>query len=273
MTYPPQQPGPYGQDPYGQQPQQPPQSPPYGQPSPPYGQQPSPPPYGGQPSPPYGQPPQPQQPPQFGGQTSYQGLGSYGGQPPEPPKKRNTGMIVAIVLIVLLVVGGGGVALFVLNKDDDKPNASTNTTDETSQSESPSEDETAASEDADEPTRDEDEDPTGSNGESGDASNSPEDVRQAYMDAYENKSFSAVVNNACDAYKEEYGTDTSELEQQLEPFEITATASGEPEVTGSTARADIDLELTQGGTSRPANIFIKIVEEDGEWRFCGEGEA
>ena len=221
MTYPPQQPGPYGQDPYGQQ--QPPQTPPYG------------------------------------GQSSYQGLGSYG-PPPPPPKKKNTGMIVAIVLIVLLVLGGGGVAVWVLTKNDDK-----NTAADSDQTSAPaSGEETTGGSDA--PTTEEttDEPSTG---------NTPDDVRDAYMEAYETKSFSAVVSSACAAYKSKYGTDTSSLEKTLEPYEITATASGEPDVNGNTATADIKLELSQAGTTERPSIFIKIVEEGGEWRFCGEGEA
>ncbi|GLZ31600.1 hypothetical protein Lesp02_37880 [Lentzea sp. NBRC 105346] len=86
MTYPPQQPGPYGQQPqpgYGQQPYgQPPQQPgPYGQQ--PYGQQPG-----------YGQ----QQPPQGYGQPPY----GYG----PPPKKTNTGLVVGVIIGVLVLVGG-----------------------------------------------------------------------------------------------------------------------------------------------------------------------
>jgi hypothetical protein len=223
MTYPPQQPGPYGQDPYGQQ--QPPQTPPYG------------------------------------GQSSYQGLGSYGPPPPPPPKKRNTGMIVAIVLIVLLVLGGGGVAVYVLTKGDDKNNAADDK--KTDKTTAPSSDETQPSEDTTDPTDD----------GGGDASNSPDDVRDAYMQAYETKSFTDVVSDACAAYKSKYGTDTSSLEKTLEPYDITATASGEPDVNGNTATANIDLELTQSGTTEKPSIFIKIVEEDGQWRFCGEGEA
>lgn len=93
MTYPPQQPGPYGpQDPYGQQPQ-------YGQPQ--YGQQP----YGQQP----GQQPYGQQygAPQWGPQPGYP-VGP-------PPKKSRTGIILAVVAI--LVVAGGGVAAFLLLRD------------------------------------------------------------------------------------------------------------------------------------------------------------
>jgi hypothetical protein len=221
MTYPPQQPGPYGQDPYGQQ--QPPQTPPYG------------------------------------GQPSYQGLGSYG-PPPPPPKKRNTGMIVAIVLIVLLVLGGGGVAVYVLTKGDDKDNAADDKKND--KTAAPSSDETQPSEATTEPTDD-----------GGDASNSPDDVRDAYMQAYETKSFTDVVNDACAAYKSKYGTDTASLEKTLEPYDIAATADGEPDVNGNTATANINLELTQSGTTEKPSIFIKIVEEDGQWRFCGEGEA
>ncbi|HWM07481.1 MAG TPA: hypothetical protein VNP92_34545 [Actinophytocola sp.] len=230
MTYPPQQPGPYGQDPYGQQ--QPPQTPPYG------------------------------------GQTAYQGLGSYtGGQPPQPPpKKRNTGMIVAIVLIVLLVLGGGGVAFVVLTKDKNTEADSGDQGSRPTESAAPSDDATDVTDptEATDPSEDE---------TSGSSSNTPDDVREAYMTAYETKDFTEVVSRACAAYKSKYGTDTAELEGTLAPYDITATASGEPDVNGNTATADIDLELSQAGTTERPSIFIKIVEEDGEWRFCGEGEA
>lgn len=223
MTYPPQQPSPYGQDPYGQQ--QPPMTPPYG------------------------------------GQSSYQGLGSYG-PPPPPPKKRNTGMIIAIVLIVLLVVGGGGVAIWVLTKGDDKNNAAGG---DQSSSAQPTPDQTESAD----PTETEDT----TTEETSTATNTPDDVRNAYMEAYENKSFSAVVASSCAAYKTKYGTDTSSLEKTLKQYQITATASGEPKINGNTATADIKLTLSAGGTTEKPTIFIKIVEEDGEWRFCGEGEA
>ncbi|HEY0448088.1 hypothetical protein [Actinophytocola sp.] len=225
MTYPPQQPGPYGQDPYGQQ--QPPQTPPYG------------------------------------GQSSYQGLGSYGTPPPPPPKKRNTGMIVAIIVIVVLVLGGGGVALVVLNKDD-KPAAQNN-----NQTQAPKSNDPTTSPSNDNSTSS---DPS-SDSTSGNASNTPDDVRDAYMAAYESKSFTEVVSTACAAYKSKYGTDTSELESTLAPYDITATASGSPSVNGNTATANIDLQLSKGGTTEKPSIFIKIVEEGGQWRFCGEGEA
>jgi len=92
MTYPPQQPGPYGQDPYGQQQ--------------PYGQQP----YGQQP---YGQPGQyGQQPPPWGGPSP----GFPVGPPPKPPR---TGLIATLIIVGILVLGGGGVGIYLLTKGDD----------------------------------------------------------------------------------------------------------------------------------------------------------
>jgi hypothetical protein len=167
-------------------------------------------------------------------------------------------MIVAIVLIVLLVLGGGGVATYVLlNKDDKQQTADESKKNTPSSEDQPTEESTQTSD--------------GDGG--GGASNTPDDVRTAYMEAYESKSFADVVNSACAAYKSKYGTDTTSLEKQLAPFEITATASGEPDVNGNTATADINLELSNAGTTEKPKIFIKIVEEDGQWRFCGEGEA
>jgi hypothetical protein len=122
--YPPSQPGPYGQDPYGQQPggygQQPGQ---YGQPgqSGQYGQQP----YGQQPTEQYGQ----QQP--YGtdpyGQTQQWGQPSQpnygGGFDPQQQKPKNQGKIIAIVVIAVLVLAGAGVGIFLATKGDDNNNA------------------------------------------------------------------------------------------------------------------------------------------------------
>jgi hypothetical protein len=103
MTYPPQQPGPYGpQDPYGRQN--------------PHGQQPPGQPYGQQPpgQPPYGQQ-QPYGQPQYGAPQ----WGQQPGFPPgPPPRKSRTGLITVLVIVAVLVVGGGGVAAFLLLKDD-----------------------------------------------------------------------------------------------------------------------------------------------------------
>lgn len=89
MTYPPQPPGPPGQqpDPYGQQP---------------YGQQ-----------QPYGDP--------YGQQGGY-GQQSWAAVPPGyagPPKKSKSGLIAALIIVGILVLGGGGVGIYLLAKDDD----------------------------------------------------------------------------------------------------------------------------------------------------------
>jgi hypothetical protein len=244
MTYPPQPPG---SGPYGGPP---PQPGPYGQQPGPYGQQPGP--YGGQQQPqpgPYGPPP-PTDP--YQQQPPYQGFGGgYPGDPGLPPKKSNRNVIVAVVVIAVLVLGGAGTAIyFFLNKKKDDPSPSSGgggTSQTTTSNGKPSE--APASKDG------------------------PEKVQQDYVDAYESKQFSSVVANACKAYKDKFGTDTSQLEQQLAPFDITAKADGDPEVSGNTATALIDLELTKDGQTKPAKIKIKIVKESGSWKFCGEGEA
>jgi hypothetical protein len=255
MTYPPQQPGPYGQDPYGQQP-----------PQGPYGQQPD----------------------QFGGQPAYQGFGGYpgpdggfpGGQPPQPPKPRNTGKIVAIVAIAVLVLGGGGVGAYFLLKDDKSPSGASGTTSAPKTTESSSSSKTSQSKPSESADPSESETPTtrpktssssGSDDSSG--SDSPEAIVDAYIDAYVSKSFSSVTSDACDAYKKKYGTDTSELESTLSDYEITGKPKGTPTIKGSTATAEIDLTLVKSGTSKEASIRIKIVKEDGSWKFCGEEAA
>lgn len=111
MTYPPQQPGPYGpQDPYGQQ--QPYGQQPYGQQGQqPYGQQ--------QPQQPYGQQPQQYGAPQWGQQPGY---------PVGPPQKKSrTGLITTLVIVAVLVIGGGGVAAFLLLKNDKGTSAGSET--------------------------------------------------------------------------------------------------------------------------------------------------
>lgn len=234
MTYPPQQPGPYGQGPYGQQPPGP-----------------------------------------YGHQSSYQGLGGFPGSGPGgfpggpggvPPKKSNTRMIIAVVVVAVLVVGGAGTAIFLLIKGgDNKSNTATdNTPKATGAGTKPSDDREPSDKSTPSSKR------TGSNGEQ---ASGPTEVQQAYINAYESKDFDPVVNSACKAYKEKFGTDTTKLEDQLAPFDIKATADGEPEMSGSSALAKIDLELTKGSETKAAKIKIKIVKESGEWKFCGEDEA
>jgi hypothetical protein len=256
MTYPPQPPG---GGPYGG----PPQPGPYGQQPGPYGQQPGP--YGGQQGPygppqpgPYGQqqppPPDPYGPPSdpFQQPTAYQGLGGYPGDP-GPPKKKNTNMIIAVVVIAVLVLGGAGTAIYFLTNKSDKNNSSSDGASGTT-SQSPPSDETT--------TKD-----------SNAGADSPAKVQQAYIQAYQSKQFTSVVESACKAYKDKFGTDTTELEKTLAPYDIKATADGDPQVTGSSATALIDLSLTKDGETKTPKIKIKIVKESGSWKFCGEGEA
>jgi cytoskeletal protein RodZ len=210
----------------------------------------------------------PQQPGQFN-QSSYQGLGSFsGGQ--GGPEKKNTGKIVAIALIALLVLGGGGVAAYFLTKGGDETTNGTSSeqtnredSKDTGSDDNPSDD---ASPDRD---QEDEQDDSGS-------SNTPDDVRDDYMAAYENKDFADVVDSACRAYKTKFGTDTSELEAQLEDYDISAAPNGEVEIDDQhpdSATAKIDLTLVGDGQTQEPKILIKIVQESGQWRFCGEGTA
>jgi hypothetical protein len=213
----------------------------------------------------------PQQPGQPGpyGQSSYQGLGSYPGGP-GGPEKRNTGKIVAIVVIAVLVLGGGGVATYFLTRGGDDT-AKDVSSDQSNQDNSKDTGSDGSSSDDASPDRDQDQD----EGDSG-ASNTPDDVRDDYMAAYENKDFADVVDDACKAYKTKFGTDTSELEGQLEGYEISASPDGDTEVDSKhpdTATAKIDLMLVGDGQTQEPKILIKIVQESGKWRFCGEGTA
>jgi hypothetical protein len=213
---------------------------------------------------PYGSPrPDPNRPPDLftPQQSSYQGLGTYSNDPgePAPPRRRSTAKIVAVVVIALLVLGGGGAGVYYfLTKGDDK--------------------DTGATEDRPDQPR-----PNDSNGsgpiddkpaeQQNGGSTDPAGVQQAYIEAYESKRFSDVVNSACEAYKKRFGTNTTDLETKLAPYDIKASADGTPTVSGGTATANIDLELTKNGETKTPKIKIKIVKESGKWKFCGEGES
>ncbi|WP_018680812.1 hypothetical protein [Actinokineospora enzanensis] len=194
----------------------------------------------------------PQQPPGYPAQPGgYQGLGTFGGgEPPRPP--RNTGRIVAIAIIAVLVLGGAGVGVWALTRDKGG-SADTGTSASTGKTGGR----------------------TGSTGDdsgskTGAAKDSPDSVRDDYMAAYEANHFADVLDGACDAYKQKYGTDAAELEKTLKPYEVKASADGDADVSGSTASARIDLELTENGNTQRVPIEIKIVKEDGHWKFCGE---
>ena len=213
-------------------------------------------------------PQQPGQPGQFG-QSSYQGLGSYGGGQGGGPGNRNTGKIIAIVVIALLVLGGGGVATYFLTKDNGTSNDASSDRSNRDNSKDTRSDETPS----DDASSDRDQD---QESDDSDATNSPDDVRDDYMAAYENKDFADVVDNACRAYKTKFGTDTSELETKLDGYDISAAPDGEAEIDNEhpdTATAKIDLKLVGNGQTEEPKILIKIVQESGQWRFCGEGTA
>jgi len=206
-------------------------------------------------------------PPQQPEQPSYQGLGAFSGG---PPKKRNNGRIVAIVAIVVLVLAGGGLTTYFLTKSDDKPSdsASSERSSDSSSKDTGSDDSSTGDKSSD---RDQ-----GQGSDDPDASNTPDDVRDDYMAAYENNDFADVVKNACAAYKKKFGTDTSDLEGKLQDYSITATADGDVDVDSKnpdTASAKIDLVLAGPDQTQDAKILIKIVDESGRWRFCGEDEA
>ena len=101
----------------------------------------------------------------------------------------------------------------------------------------------------------------------------PQSVVDGYVLAYQTNDFGPVTEAACSAYKEKYGTDTSEAEEKLKGFTVTASADGAPDIDGDTASAKITLELVRAGERKTATIEIKIVEEAGEWKFCGEQAA
>jgi hypothetical protein len=206
-------------------------------------------------------------PPQQPGQSSYQGLGTYTGG---PPKKPNKGRIIAIVAIVTLVLAGGGVATYFLTKGDDTSSSSERSSD-TSSKDTGSND--GSSDPSDDASSDRDQD---QGSDKSDASNTPDDVRDDYMAAYENKDFADVVNNACAAYKKKFGIDTSSLEGDLADYDITASPDGDVDVDDKnpdTATAKIDLELVGTDQTYTPKILIKIVDEKGKWRFCGEDKA
>jgi len=249
-------------------PQQPPQQPPWGQQPDPYGQGQQPDPYNQQPGGGYpqsggfGQ----QQPPQTGPQptSSYQGFGTFsGGGGPQPPK-RSTSTIAAIVVGVLIVLGGGGAAVYFLTNGGDDDNGGTADGKSTTQTTTAP---TTTSSFDDSTTTE----TTTSDSTIAPDGTSPESVREDYINAYEQKSFTSVVSNACSDYISKYGTDTSKVESQIAPFTITGTPVGEPDVTGDSALAKIDLEFSKSGASpQTRSIKVKAVLEGGSWKFCGE---
>ncbi|GLY51618.1 hypothetical protein [Lentzea sp. NBRC 102530] len=275
MTYPPQQPGPYGQGP--QQPghgQQPPQ-PGYGQQPPPgYGQQQPQGPYGrpGQQGPPSGGFPQqqpgpygqPQQDPygrpgQYGQPQGYSQPGGFGGP---PPKKSNTGLVIGVVVGVLVLVGGGVTAAVLLSGDDSKPST------------------TAAADSGEntaEPPQETTKPSSPSKSGSGDAKLeemvadfAAENQKQGREGKFD---LAAMKPYICD----KMAADAEKANKSPKPAPQLKITAGEVTTTGTTGTFKADytgIPDPQGGTGTVKSFIIyKLTQEGGDWKVCGVQSA
>lgn len=202
MTYP-QQPGRYGQDPYGQQPPGP--------------------------EAPYGQPP--------GGQSGPAGQfgpGPYGQQPGVPggPPKRRTGLMLAVVVVVVLVLGVVGYQL--IEGDEPMDCASEGST---GCSEDPAPEDDPAPE-AESPVSPDE--PTGgpARGGAGVSEEELREIAQSYVDAVNAQDEQAAMQHTCVAsdpgalYESVAGTDTvvsvGEVQMNGETFANVDLVFGDP---------------------------------------------
>ncbi|MET9230827.1 hypothetical protein [Lentzea sp. NPDC003310] len=265
MTYPPQQPGPYGQQPppggpYGQQP---PQPGPYGQQPGQYGQPQQPGPHGQQPPPGYGPPPQQgyqQQPPPGHGQPGPQGrqpFGQHGGFGGPPPSKRNNGLIAAVVVLaVLVIVGGIGYPyLFKPGSDSDDTAAAT------SQTSTNSEPTTGGTEPAAPSSK-------SSSNSTGSADADAQEVAEEFTDRMVEgtRVGKGDPNNVKDLVcPEAFGT--MKPQNKAQP-NIKATVS-EVKVSGSTGTFKQSLEGLEGQGTQTAAIIYKLSKSGGDWKVCG----
>ncbi len=276
MTYPPQQPGGYGQDPYGQQggyPQSGPQPqqgyPGGGQ----YGQQPGQ--YGQDP---YGQQggypqsgPQPQQGhpgatqqfgqpdpygQQQGGYNAYPQEGGYG----EPPKEKKTGLIVGIAIGAVVLVGGGVTALVIaLNSGDDNPTAAPPAS---SSSAAPTGSaSSSAPKSSTSSTRSKSSSPsTSATKGSGPAplgKATPQEVAQAVIAAYNTGDGKTVAQSACRSVNTKDEVPIGK--------DIKMEATGDMQVSGDTAKQP--AKVTQGSKTDSGNLNFK--KESDLWCFTG----
>lgn len=193
---------------------------------------------------------------------------------PPPPPRRHTVRNVLIAVVAVLAVVAAGIGAYALTRTAGSPTAAPTTT--TSTTTSTTTTRTTASSEPDGPSsKPESTEPESSPSSSagGSLGKDPKSVVDAYVLAYQTNDFGPVTEAACSAYKEKYGTDTSEAEEKLEGFTVSASADGVPDIDGDTASAKITLELVRAGERKTATIEIKIVEEAGEWKFCGEQAA
>jgi hypothetical protein len=209
MTYPPQQPGPYGQpDPYGQQPGW--QQGGYGQPQ----QQPA----WGQQQPDWGQ----QQP----------GYGGYPGGPGGmPPQKSKNGLIIGLAIAGVLVVGGGITTVLLLTQDGDDKGSTP----------------VAQTTDA----------PKGDNA-------TAQGVVDQVIKAVDNKDKDAATKTLCDPSKP-----NPAFELEKVPLNVTLKSSlvGEITETKDSARARLNIKVTEEGKSRPSTMPMSLTlkNEGGKW--------
>ncbi|SDI05943.1 hypothetical protein SAMN05192558_101819 [Actinokineospora alba] len=258
MTYPPQQPGPYGQDPQGQ-PDPYGQQQPYGQPG--YGQQPGQQPAWGQPqgydqTQQYGQVPQdPYNAPDPYSQQQQQQFGGYG--PGGVPPKSNTGKIVAIVAIALLVLGGAGTGVYFLTKGDDKPSTTAGTDSTSSAKPKPTTTEEEPTESSEETTT-----TTKKSSGGGGAGGGGADIAaagQKYADAVNAKDEAAAKALTCD------GTDPGIMYTSVTDggADAKVTVVGEPTLYGD-ENGKVDTEVVIGGSS-PIKFPIVFEKKSKGW--------
>ena len=243
MSYPPQQPGPYGHQPHsGGFPSQP--GGPYGQPGQQYGQQ-------------YGQPGYGQGSP-YGEQGGYPGGG--GGYPGgEPPEKKKTGLIAGIIAGVVVLIAGavlftGFVAPGFFNSDDSED--SSNEAQSSQQQEQPQQSEGQAPPPATEPTL-----PGGDQPEQGPDGGPAADVdrikqvAQTVVDGLNNKSADTVKTVSCNPQNE------NQSDYDAFPDGVTWSVEGDPSVTGTTAT--VPLKASGPGGEKGATLNLR--KNDNDW--------
>ncbi|SDC11065.1 hypothetical protein [Actinokineospora iranica] len=257
MTYPPQEPGQYGQDPFGRQPD-------------PYGQQPrQPDPYGQQPQDPYGQQPyQGYGQTQSFGQDPYAqqaypgGYGQPGGPDGEPPRK-NTGKIVAIVAIAVLVLGGAGVGIYFLTKGDDKPSTAAPTDSNSNSGGDPTTTTTTTRKTSARPTtttsKETTEETTTSRGGGGEGGGGADlkGAGEKYVDAINAKDEAAATALTCDR------SGPGVMYSSIVPSNGKAAVVGEPETYGD-SNGRVDTEVTIA-TSSPIDFPIVFQKKSQGW--------
>jgi flagellar basal body-associated protein FliL len=238
VTYPPQPPGPHGQ-------QYPPPPPPPG-----YGQQQYPPPnpYPQQPpQPQYGQQPYGQQPGQFGQQFP-------GGMPPRPPRKSNTKVLLIVLgVVVVPLLAFGGVVWWVWSNPQPKTTASAGAS--TTHTSAPTTTHSA-------PT-------SGSSSSGGSAPTEAKAVADRFVAAVNKHDADAATQLVCAADRDEYAKVAATPNSVFDPstnthMELTSIAK-----TDSThATAKIHTVGTKNGEQRSQDATVLITKQSAGWFVC-----